>query len=147
VRHIMYIPDLFRLKHLDEPLCLTVGWLDATHPYPQGTPAALFIERFWAFCDAPVHPTFGIHDCELCEPPTTVYQVQRGDETIYLGTAEIRVFGSDAKVYAAPTLIYHYVVDHNYLPPAEFIQAVLVGPLPNSAEYQALTVAFDNESG
>jgi hypothetical protein len=143
----MYIPDLFRLKHLDEPPCLTVGWLDASHPYPQGTPPDLFIERLWGFCKAPVHVTFGLHDCELCQPPATVYQVQRGDETIYFGTAEIRVFGSDTKVYAAPTLIYHYVVDHRYLPPAEFIQAVLAGPLPGSAEYRALTEAFEKDPG
>jgi len=41
-------------------------------------------------------------------------------------------------VYAAPDLIYHYVVEHHYCPPDEFIQAVLEGPLPGSLEYEAL---------
>ena len=28
-------------------------------------------------------------------------------------------------IYAAPNLIYHYVKEHRYLPPMEFINAVL----------------------
>ncbi|MCX7805518.1 MAG: hypothetical protein N3A38_10060 [Planctomycetota bacterium] len=38
---------------------------------------------------------------------------------------EIRVLGRDGKIYAAPTLIYHYVVAHKYRPPQEFIDAVM----------------------
>jgi hypothetical protein len=140
----MYIPDLFRYKHLNEPPCLTIGWLDDLHPYPRGTSPNLFIERLWAFCQAPVHVTMGIHECELCRPPMIIYPAKRGEEIAYLGTAEIRVFGLDKRVYAAPTLIYHYVVTHQYLPPEEFVQAILDGPLPMSAQYQALTKAFEN---
>jgi hypothetical protein len=36
----------------------------------------------------------------------------------------MRVAGS-GKVYAAPTLVHHYVVAHDYRPPDEFIAAVL----------------------
>ncbi len=28
------------------------------------------------------------------------------------------------KVYAAPTLIYHYMKNHNYRPPNEFLEAL-----------------------
>ena len=42
-----------------------------------------------------------------------------------LGSAEIRVKGKDGKVYAAPTLIYHYVAAHDYDPPKEFVEALL----------------------
>ena len=41
------------------------------------------------------------------------------------GSAEIRVRGAN-RVYAAPELVYHYVVAHQYKPPREFIEAVLV---------------------
>ena len=46
------------------------------------------------------------------------------------GNGEIRV--SDGNVmYAAPTLIYHYVVAHAYLPPEAFIAAVLAWKDPS----------------
>ncbi len=38
----------------------------------------------------------------------------------------------------APTLIYHYVVDHQYCPPEEFIEAVLTGPVPGSPQHISL---------
>jgi hypothetical protein len=44
-------------------------------------------------------------------------------KTVTLGDAEIRVPG-EGKAYACPTLIYHYIVKHGYLPPDEFLEAV-----------------------
>jgi len=41
-------------------------------------------------------------------------------------------------LYAAPALIYHYVVEHDYKPPQEFIDAVMTVPQPGSEEYNAL---------
>jgi len=43
---------------------------------------------------------------------------------MHLGSAEIRVQGIDGAVYAAPNLIYHYMANHNYLPPEEFLGAI-----------------------
>ena len=42
-----------------------------------------------------------------------------------LGNAEIRVLGRNGKTYAAPNLIYHYIKDCGYLPPHEFLEAVM----------------------
>ena len=44
--------------------------------------------------------------------------------SMHLGSAEIRVQGIDGAVYAAPNLIYHYMANHNYLPPEEFLGAI-----------------------
>jgi hypothetical protein len=55
-----------------------------------------------------------------------------------IGTAEIRVFGPMGAIYAAPTLIYHYVAEHHYKPPAEFVHAAITSPRPPSDEYRAL---------
>lgn len=49
----------------------------------------------------------------------------RHGRSIGVGNGEIRVAGAGGQVYAAPTLIYHYVADHHYKPPAEFVRAVL----------------------
>ena len=46
-------------------------------------------------------------------------------------------------LYAAPNLIFHYVRDHAYKPPQEFIDAVLTGPAPDSAAYQDQLRALD----
>ncbi|MEM7354864.1 MAG: hypothetical protein AAF657_28910 [Acidobacteriota bacterium] len=40
-------------------------------------------------------------------------------------------------------MIYHYVDKHKYLPPREFIDAVLDGSLPGSTDYESLAAAFD----
>lgn len=44
---------------------------------------------------------------------------------MWLGSAEIRVKAKDGRIYAAPNLIYHYVAEHDYDPPKEFIEALL----------------------
>jgi hypothetical protein len=62
---------------------------------------------------------------------------RRGGERL-IGNAEIRVFGEYETIYAAPTLIYHYVSEHHYKPPVEFVRAVLTGPRPPSDAYRAL---------
>jgi hypothetical protein len=49
------------------------------------------------------------------------------------GGNEIRVLAGE-KVFAAPVLIFHYVISHRYRPPEEFIQAVMRSPRPGSPE-------------
>jgi len=58
-----------------------------------------------------------------------------GNESLKAGFSEIRVFGKKGKVYAAPNLIFHYIMEHDYTPPKEFIEAVCYGASPNSVEY------------
>ncbi len=55
-----------------------------------------------------------------------------------LGSAEIWVIANDGKIFACPDLILHYIVDHNYLPPEEFIEAVENGPIPNSTAFKKM---------
>lgn len=42
---------------------------------------------------------------------------------ITLGNGEIRVAGKGSVVYAAPTLICHYIGGHAYQPPAQFLES------------------------
>jgi hypothetical protein len=53
-------------------------------------------------------------------------------QTLALGDAEIRVGGENGIVYAAPTLICHYIHEHGYRPPDEFLAAV--GKLPQQRD-------------
>jgi len=129
-----YYPDLspyqYRVQKID-PLIVNIGWLDGVHPRTTGNVSEDFIERLWAHCQNYVREFRGYHECELCSEPAWPYIGKRGNEELALGSAEIRVSGKNGVVYAAPNLIYHYVIDHHYLPPEEFIQAVLESPLPD----------------
>ena len=68
--------------------------------------------------------------------------IARDGGTLSLGTSEIRVFGQDGTIYAAPDLIYHYVIDHQYRPPDVFIDTLLQGPQPGTDVYQALLTRY-----
>ncbi len=51
--------------------------------------------------------------------------VDQGGCSHLLGAAEIHVDGGGGAAFAAPSLIVHYVTEHEYLPPVEFREAVV----------------------
>ena len=116
-----YLEDLttFRFGLGSEDGVLSVGWLDRRHPFRAGETSEEFRNKLGQLCRRPTKRYFGFHDCELCNGAVRP-----------AGNGEIRV--SDGNVmYAAPTLIYHYVVAHAYLPPEAFIAAVLAWKDPS----------------
>lgn len=119
----MYFADLTPYRYLSEDSSLSnVGWLDGAHPFESGATPEAFVERL---AHLSVHSreakTRGIHICELCDPARAepCYLVVGGERHL-LGTAEIHIGG-----FAAPSLLLHYVVDHRYRPPVEFVEAVM----------------------
>jgi|SRR5580700_10057130 hypothetical protein len=131
-----YFEDLsdYRYRHFHRPGTGNIGWLSAAHEFPKVSPRAEDLDLVWAYCRVSVAQSRGFHDCELCPPDTSNY-VRRKGEPLLFGTAEIRVFGREGKIYAAPTLIYHYISVHQYKPPDEFLSALREGPIPPSEEY------------
>lgn len=133
------------------PKLIYIGWLHPDHSYNIGDVPKEFPVRLWEFCRYSSVVCRGFHRCEFCSPSDYVHidmlkphpegplKVERDGCTIRLGFGEIFVVGKNGLVYYAPNLIYHYVLEHQYLPPQEFIDAVLDGPLPTSNEY--LTIA------
>ena len=122
---------------------LNVGWLEHPYPFEKGEVPLIFIDKLLKLCLNSFNKTRGYHVCNICENPmvfpmkiktggieavfnlplpTTII---RGEVQMMLGTAEVRVVGQTGLIYAAPDLIYHYVTEHKYLPPQEFIEAVL----------------------
>ena len=63
--------------------------------------------------------------CAICSDAPYPIVMEIEGTTLHLGDAEIRVTGEAGTVYAAPSLIAHYVAEHRYLPPAMFIDAAL----------------------
>ncbi len=146
-------PYQYFLRH--EPVGLTpvnVGWLGYGRPFTQGQTSQEFKDRLLGFCSDKyvVHIARGFHVCELCDVTLDQwYDEDKDDHSKYgagtewmsIGDGEIRVIG-EAGIYAAPTLIYHYVIEHGYQPPDEFIEAVLKGSGPGSEEHQALLAKY-----
>ena len=73
----------------------------------------------------------GWHQCPSCKGAASHgvrgTKAVRDGESVSLGDAEIRVVGKDGTWLIAPTLVLHYVTEHAYRPPAEFIDAVSRG--------------------
>ena len=60
---------------------------------------------------------------------------KKRQERLLLGGAEIRVFSAEGTIFAAPTLIYHYIHTHSYDPPIQFCRAVMDLTPPPAEEY------------
>ncbi|MFF7633100.1 hypothetical protein ACFZB9_08105 [Kitasatospora sp. NPDC008050] len=116
-----------------------IGWLDAKEPWPAGSVPAAFAEKLQAVLAVQaVNECLGHHDCDLCpdDPPADRQTWRRpGHLRACSGTGEIRVPAQPGgSAFAAPRLIGHYVLDHGYRPPQEFIDAVLAFDLDCPAE-------------
>lgn len=110
---------------------VNVGWLGTGLPHPTGEVPPGFVDALIVLADDMRHSTRGFHGCPFClaESPVRV-RSERLARPVPLGMAEIHVPGPDGVVYAAPTLVIHYITDHGYRPPQEFIDAVLAAPHP-----------------
>ncbi len=144
-----YFKDLTPYEYLarGEPLAphpLNVGWLSDQMPFEKGETSQDFRDKLLKFCadEFIVNLARGFHVCEFCDLSFEGWFEEQKDKhgkTAHwasIGDGEIRVQGKSA-VYAAPALIYHYVIQHQYKPPDEFIEAILAGK-PDSKEQQEL---------
>jgi hypothetical protein len=96
----------------DPPGTVNIGWLDRDHPFPTGPTTEEFRAKLARLCQLRVKQMRGFHPCYFCG---------------WLGPvsfSEMRV-AAGGRVYAAPSLVHHYVAAHDYRPPDEFIAAVL----------------------
>ena len=112
-----------------------IGWLHPDHPYTKGEVCAEFLSRlkeFVAHCRQSANALYfgafgGFHTCEFCGKA--------------LGIGNFGVPSGDL-LFVAPEMVVHYIQQHGYCPPAEFVGAVLQSPLPDTEEYQLITEPF-----
>ena len=120
-----YFPDLSPYEYSRGGTGLiNIGWLCRSEPFPKGTVEPRILAKIGELCGSPSHRTRGYHPCPWCE--TFVKEAYLGDgQPRPLGDAEIHISaGGIHRIYGAPTLIYHYILRHQYLPPLEFLDAV-----------------------
>lgn len=113
---------------------VNTGWIDSSCQYKAGHTSENILMMLWQFCLISVVQTRGIYECDLCSNLGEIVEEING-VSLALGSAEIRVFGGDGTIFAAPNLIYHYVKEHKYKLSVKFEQALLNGPKPPSEEY------------
>jgi hypothetical protein len=115
------------------PFALTevkcVGWISPSHDYLTGQASSHFVEKLTHVIlnksdefNVHVNVMRGILQCDFCHRQVTLSSA--GMRPRMLGMSELWI-PSSAGWFAAPSLIIHYTVDHGYLPPVEFGEAVL----------------------
>ena len=117
---------------------LGVGFLHRKQRFATGKVPSKFMLKLATYLLAPVCVRGKAMPCPLCGERVTT---EIDGEELVLGSAEIRVLG-DENIYAAPDLILHFITEHNYRPPQEFIDVVRKGVGVNSAEHRALIKAL-----
>lgn len=110
-----------------------VGWLEAGHPYQQGAVPNDFVARLKQHIGTAYQPMLfmGFHRCSLCLEG----QRKVGYHNLLIPTNQL--------LYVAPQLVIHYIEDHGYQPPQEFIEAVMACPEQESVPYTALLRQFE----
>ena len=111
-----------------------IGWLDAAQEFATGPVDAEIVSRLEQISCHSVNQTRGLHDCNICSSEISI-TYKLADKTLLLGGAEIRVFSAEGDIFAAPTMLLHYITVHNYLPPPSFLNAVKNGPVPPMQDY------------
>jgi hypothetical protein len=133
-----YFPDLspYAYGHRAHPGVVHVGWLDNVHPFPHGRVEGRLVERMKRLAAKPVERYRGIHICELCVEPPALVKTNLPNRVVIdpncswmrwvdqrSSNGEIRV-SRGGVTFAAPVLIVHYIEEHGYLPPTDFLKAV-----------------------
>jgi|GEM_PF-6352000 len=120
--------------------CFTAaGWLTANKPFAKGKiepEVKAKLQEQAALGASPfiiLFAYFGVHSCELC------HNAASGDNFFIPDK-------STNTIWAAPSLIVHYIDAHDYLPPDEFRAATLACPETGSKLYFEQFFSLCNES-
>lgn len=115
---------------------INIGWLGEAGSFPQGDVSEEFLMNLWEYYRCPVFSTRKIYQNEKLDGYWKFFTAVFNGREIGLGNSEVRVLDKEREViYASPNLIIHYILNHNYRPPQEYIKAVIEGPKPNSKDY------------
>lgn len=121
----MYYADLTDFEYNTFYTGLNVGWLDGEHEFETKKPTSAFINALFAVIASGQFSrcaAAGLHSCEICGDRENM--AERKGEAICLGNTEIAI-PFEGVDYIAPSLVFHYVDAHSYLPPKPFVRGVI----------------------
>ena len=128
----MYYKDLsLYIYKLSSPVesVFNIGWLSKDQDFSKGRVSPEFLNKLKSVIvgnadfDANFNRIRGVHPCSLCGERNS--EIEYDGQTEMLGMSEVlvpMVSGND--YFAAPSMVYHYIVEHDYLPPKEYLKAV-----------------------
>jgi hypothetical protein len=110
-----------------------IGWIDKHHEFKTGAVQSIFLKKlrelifnsYKGSCNILVDELRGSYDCPVCEKHDL--RISNENDYFILGSAELWIPNNKAEgnYFAAFGLIIHYIEDHHYQPPQDFIDAVL----------------------
>ena len=123
----MWYEDLTECDYFGEEyskILTAVSWLENKKSFTTGS---IPKDVYFKLCEMSKNPWMfsmflGMHECDICQ-----FEGKMGSRNIFIP--------HNGKIYACPELITHYINDHFYLPPEEFIEAVLACPPQGSMEF------------
>jgi hypothetical protein len=112
----MYFPDLYVEEMHFDVKAIKVGWLDSGEPYSKSDEDPETLEKIAALIIkldqiGPAIFTKGFHVCPFCQGKTS--------------STQFNIKVDEKTFYDAPHMIIHYMLVHDYMPPQEFIDAVM----------------------
>lgn len=113
-----------------------IGWLEIGHPFTRGPVPGDILATLKAQVVKAYQVAYhmGFHECSLCPAG----QKRTGLDNLLVPTREL--------LYVAPELVIHYIEDHGYRPPDQFLEAVQNCPEQGSVEFLALLQPFEQIS-
>lgn len=140
-----FFPDLSAYNYfVRRPLSrvLAVGWLDSFHDFATGRVPSQILDKLRAMMlgnelvNIHVNPMRGIHPCNFCGAEEQFLRSKFRE-----GWSEIWIpYGGG--FFAAPSMILHYIEEHRYFPPKEFLEAIerfdLTQPFRAQLEYDKI---------
>jgi hypothetical protein len=125
---------------------LTVGWLDASKPYTAGKVIDEFRAKLARVMSLTgntcvhVNRVRGVHPCNLCEARSFGEVDPKG--VMHVGSSEVWIPKQGGGFFAAPSMLIHYVEEHQYVPPRDFVDALMSfgedQPFSAQTEYERL---------
>jgi hypothetical protein len=129
----MYFEDMSNYcYYLKTPLdnVKNIGWLNADKSCSTGDVDTDFLSKLSKIIlgneviDTQVNRIRSVHPCSLANCEVAV--ITDGMRSAFLGAAEIWIpSGKSNGFFAMPSMIFHYIEKHHYLPPSDFISAVV----------------------
>jgi hypothetical protein len=131
----MYIEDLDTNAYFAHGANVrAVGWLESGHPFTRGSVPTDFLSALRSHVKKAHQMVLymGFYGCSFCPED----RQRAGLRNLLIPTTKL--------LYAAPELILHYIEDHGYRPPDEFVAAVLSCPEQKSARFFELLQPFEH---
>jgi len=127
----MYYKDLTSYEYHESGIgknIVNIGWLNKDNNYIKSSKPNVEVAKILiTLWDDRTLRTRGFHICNLCENESApTYFDDINGKSYLLGSAEFRIHSTRSNlIFAVPDMIIHYLLDHNYQPPSEFVDAVL----------------------